>query len=80
MPGVFDAVMHGVLARTYKMLIWEGVVAVQRLRAQLLGYFATAVTAFEDLDAPDSLELLRKAADPARAAKLTYGGSGTGHA
>jgi hypothetical protein len=29
------------------------------------------VAAFEDLDAPDALELLGKAPDPARAAKLT---------
>ena len=60
-----------VLARTHKTLIWERAAVVQRLRAQLLEYFPAAVTAFEDLDAPDALELLRKAPDPARAAKLT---------
>jgi transposase len=44
---------------------------VQRLRAQLREYFPAAVTAFEDLDAADALELLARAPDPARAAKLT---------
>jgi hypothetical protein len=34
-------------------------------------YFPAALEAFEDLDAPDVLELLAKAPDPARAAKLT---------
>jgi hypothetical protein len=59
-----------VLARTHKTLIWQRAAMVQRLRAQLLEYFPAAVTAFEDLDAPDALELLGKAPDPARAAKL----------
>jgi hypothetical protein len=44
---------------------------VQRLRHQLREYFPAALDAFEDLDAPDTLELLGKAPDPARAAKLT---------
>ena len=60
-----------VVARTHKTLIWERAAMVQRLRAQLLEYFPAAVAAFEDLDAPDVLELLGKAPDPARAAKLT---------
>ncbi len=60
-----------VLARTHKTLIWQRAAMVQRLRAQLLEYFPAAVAAFEDLDAPDALELLGKAPDPARAAKLT---------
>ena len=60
-----------VLARTHKTLIWERTRAVQRLRHQLLGYYPAALEAFEDLDAPDTLELLGKAPDPARAAKLT---------
>ena len=60
-----------VVARTHKTLIWQRAATVQRLRAQLLEYFPAAVTAFEDLDAPDTLELLGKAPDPARAAKLT---------
>src|SRR3974390_12843 len=60
-----------VLARTHKTLIWERTRAVQRLRHQLREYFPAALDAFEDLDAPDTLELLAKAPDPARAAKLT---------
>ena len=60
-----------VLARTHKTLIWQRAAVVLRLRAQLLEYFPAAVAAFEDLDAPDVLELLGKAPDPARAAKLT---------
>ncbi len=60
-----------VLARTHKTLIWERTAAVQRLRAQLREYFPAALEAFEDLDAPDALEQLGKAPDPARAARLT---------
>jgi hypothetical protein len=60
-----------VLARTHKTLIWERTRAVQRLRHQLREYFPAALEAFEDLDAPDTLELLGRAPDPARAAKLT---------
>src|SRR5215470_1011542 len=60
-----------VLARTHKTLIWQRAAVTQRLRAQLLEYFPAAVAAFDDLDAPDVLELLGKASDPARAAKQT---------
>jgi transposase len=60
-----------VVARTHKTLIWERTRGVQRLRHQLREYFPAALQAFEDLDAADSLELLAKAPDPARAAKLT---------
>ena len=59
------------VARTHKTLIWERTRQVQRLRHQLREYFPAALEAFEDLDAPDALELLAKAPDPARAAKLT---------
>ena len=38
---------------------------------QLREYFQAALAAFEDLDAPDALELLGRAPDPSRAAKLT---------
>jgi hypothetical protein len=60
-----------VLARTHKTLIWERTRQVQRLRHQLREYFPAALEAFGDLDAPGALELLGKAPDPARAAKLT---------
>jgi len=66
-----DAEGIKVLARTHKTLIWERTRQVQRLRHQLLGYYPAALDAFDDLDAPDTLELLGKAPDPARAAKLT---------
>jgi hypothetical protein len=66
-----DAEGIKVLARTHKTLIWERTRAVQRLRAQLREYFPAALEAFEDLDAPDALELLAKAPEPARAARLT---------
>ena len=60
-----------VLARTHKTLIWERTRQLQRLQHQLREYFPAALAAFEDLAAPDALELLGKAADPARAARLT---------
>jgi hypothetical protein len=60
-----------VLARMHKTMIWERTRQVQRLRHQLLQYFPAALEAFADLDAPDTLELLGKAADPGRARKLT---------
>jgi hypothetical protein len=60
-----------VVARTHKTLIWERTRHLQRLRHQLREYFPAALEAFEDLDAPDVLELLGKAPDPARAARLT---------
>jgi transposase len=60
-----------VLARTHKTLTWERTRHVQRLRHQLLEYYPAALDAYDDLDAPDTLELLGKAPDPARARKLT---------
>src|SRR4249920_675759 len=66
-----DAGAVKAVARTHKTLIWERTRQVQRLRHQLREYFPAALEAFEDLDAPDALELLAKAPDPAKAAKLT---------
>jgi transposase len=66
-----DAEGIKVVARTHKTLIWDRTRHVQRLRHQLREYFPAALAAFEDLDAPDALELLARAPDPARAAKLT---------
>ncbi len=60
-----------VLARAHKTMIWNRTRETQRLRHQLLQYFPAALEAFGDLDAPDALELLGKAPDPARARKLT---------
>jgi len=60
-----------VLARTHKTMIWERTRQVQRLWHQLREYYPAALEAFDDLDAPDTLELLGRAPDPARARKLT---------
>jgi transposase len=60
-----------VLARTHKTMIWERTRAVQRLRHQLREYFPAALEAFGDLDAAGTLELLGRAPEPARAARLT---------
>jgi transposase len=62
-----------VVTRTHKTLIWERTRHTQRLRHALRDYFPAALAAFEDLDAPDTLELLGKAATPASAAKLSIG-------
>jgi hypothetical protein len=66
-----DAGAVKVVARAHKTLIWERTRQVQRLRHQLREYFPAAIEAFADLDAPDALELLARAPDPARAARLT---------
>jgi transposase len=60
-----------VVTRTHKTLIWERTRHAQRLRHALRDYFPAALEAFEDLDAPDTLELLGRAPDPASAARLT---------
>jgi hypothetical protein len=60
-----------VLARAHKTMIWNRTRETQRLRHQLLQYFPAALEAFGDLDAPDVLELLARAPDPALARKLT---------
>ena len=59
------------MTRMHKTLIWERTRAGQRLRHALREYFPAALDAFEDLDAADTLELLAKAPDPARAARLS---------
>ena len=59
------------MARAHKTLIWERTRQVQRLRHQLRDYFPAALEAYQDLDAPDALELLARAPDPASAARLT---------
>ena len=66
-----DAEGIKVLARTHKTLIRERTWHIQRLRHQLREYFPAALEAFDDLAAADTLELLGKAPDPARARKLT---------
>jgi len=58
-------------ARTHQSLIWDRSRHVLRLRSTLREYFPAALQAFEDLDAPDALELLGKAPDPDQAAALS---------
>jgi transposase len=60
-----------VVTRAHKTLIWERTRHTLRLRSTLREYFPAALVAFEDLDAPDALELLGKAHDPASAARLS---------
>jgi transposase len=59
-----------VLARAYQTLIWDRSRQVLRLRAALLEFFPAALQAFDDLAAPDALELLAAAPDPTSAAGL----------
>jgi transposase len=58
-------------ARTHQSLIWDRSRHVARLRSTLREYFPAALLAFEDLDAPDVLELLGKAPEPDLAARLS---------
>ncbi|MEY9863967.1 transposase [Catenulispora sp. GAS73] len=60
-----------VVTRAHKTLIWERTRHTQRLRHALRDFFPAALAAFEDLDAPDTLELLAKAPDPVSAARLS---------
>jgi transposase len=58
-------------ARTHQSPVWDRTRHVLRLRSALRDFFPAALIAFPDLDAPDALELLRKAPDPDQAARLT---------
>lgn len=60
-----------VITRAHKTVIWEQTRHMLRMRSLLREYFPAALVAFEDLTAPDTLELLGKAPDPAGAARLT---------
>jgi transposase len=58
-------------ARTHQSLIWDRSRHVLRLRSTLREYFPAALLAFDDLDAPEALELLARAPDPDQAARLS---------
>jgi transposase len=60
-----------VVARAHQALIWERTRHVLRLRSALREFFPGALEAFDDLTAPDALELLARAPDPASAARLS---------
>lgn len=67
----FDAEALKLVARTHQSFIWDRTRQLQRLRSALREFFPAALTAFDDLTAPDALELLQKAPDPDRAARLS---------
>jgi transposase len=58
------------VARSHQSLIWDRTRHVLRLRSALREFFPVALTAFGDLDEPDTLALLAAAPDPDRAARL----------
>jgi transposase len=60
-----------VVARTHQGLIWDRQRHLLRLRAALREFFPAALEAFDDLAAPDALELLGRAPDPHQAARLS---------
>src|ERR1035437_4815307 len=57
--------------RTHQSLVWDRTRQILRLRSALREFFPAALKAFDELDAPDSLQLLRLAPDPDTAARLT---------
>jgi transposase len=67
--GLAEAVK--IVTRAHKTLIWERTRHTLRLRSSLLEFFPAAVAAFDDLTAPDTLQLLAQAPDPASAARLS---------
>lgn len=59
------------VTRTHQSFIWDRTRQLQRLRSALREFFPAALAAFDDLTAPDALELLQKAPDPEHAARLS---------
>jgi hypothetical protein len=59
------------VARAHQSLVWDRSRHVLRLRSTLREFFPAALAAFDDLTAPDTLELLGRAPDPTRAAQLS---------
>jgi hypothetical protein len=59
------------VARTHQSLIWDRSRQVLRLRSALREFFPAALDAFEELAAPDTLQLLGRAPDPDRAGRLS---------
>ena len=62
-----------IAARAHQKLVWERTRHLLRMRSALREYFPAAPEAYAGLGltGPDTLELLRKAPDPASAARLT---------
>jgi Transposase/Transposase IS116/IS110/IS902 family len=59
------------VARSHQAFIWDRTRHFLRLRSALRAFFPAAIEAFPDLMAPEALELLERAPDPARAARLS---------
>jgi hypothetical protein len=59
------------VARSHQAFIWDRTRHFLRLRSALREFFPAALEAFPDLLAPEALELLERAPDPARAARLS---------
>ena len=59
------------VSRTHQSFIWDRTRQLLRLRSALREFFPAALAAFEDLTAPDALELLQRAPAPDRAARLS---------
>ncbi|MEV6869110.1 IS110 family transposase [Streptosporangium subroseum] len=66
-----EAAAVKIVARAHKTLIWDRTRHQLRLRSALRDFFPAALEAFEDLTAPEALELLVKAPEPAAAARLS---------
>jgi transposase len=66
-----DAEALKLVTRTHQSFIWDRTRQLQRLRSALREFFPAALRAFDDLAAADALELLQKAPDPERAARLS---------
>ena len=60
-----------VVTRAHKTLIWERTRHLLRLRSGLREFFPAALAAFDDLTAPDALQLLGAAPDPVSAGRLS---------
>jgi transposase len=60
-----------IVSRAHKNLVWERTRHQLRLRSALREFFPAALVAFEELDAPEALELLAAAPDPVSAAALS---------
>jgi hypothetical protein len=59
------------VARSHQAFIWDRTRHLLRLRGALREFFPAALEAFPELNSPDALELLERAPDPARAARLS---------
>ena len=59
------------VARSHQAFIWDRTRHLLRLRSALREFFPAAIEAFPELTAPDALELLERAPDPTRAARLS---------